>query len=342
MTIRAVDNPPFRFTDREVEWIDAPLIEMKIFEEECKSIISHNNSPDIFMDYSVNPYRGCFHGCAYCYARPSHQYLEFGAGTDFERKLVVKVNAAEKLRAEFMKPSWKGDLITFSGNTDCYQPLELKYELTRNCLKVCSEFKNPVQIITKGAIVERDIDILTELNSRAAVTVINSIAFADDIMSKEIEPGAPRPSRRFQAMKRLSDAGIPVALALAPIIPGLNDSQIPEVLERAKDAGAKTAFMTLVRLPMEVSDIFVKRINASFPTRANKILNGIRKMKEGALNRSEFSTRMHGDGPEWDAIHWLFKNTCEKLGLNSEDESEYKTKKTPTFIRPRSQLSLFN
>lgn len=339
--IRLVDNPDFRFSTQEIEWLDFQPLHLEIYEENCRTIITENRSPDISMRFSVNPYRGCFHGCSYCYARPSHQYLDFGAGTDFERKIVVKVNAADALRQTFRAKKWQGDPITFSGNTDCYQPLELKYELTRRCLEVCAEFKNPVQIITKGALIERDIDLLCKLNREASVTVIASIAFIDDKISKEIEPGAPRPSRRFAMMKRLNEAGIPLALALAPVIPGLNDYQIPEILERAKDCGATQAFMTLVRLPMEVKQTFIKKIEATFPTKSRKIISSIRKMKGGHLNRSTFGQRMSGEGQEWESVHWLFESTCKKFGINSENESRYHTKSANTFCRPTNQLSLF-
>lgn len=340
--MKLTNNPPFRFTSQEIEWIDAPVVSLQVFEEECRSLVSKNTSPDIAMTYSVNPYRGCFHACAYCYARPSHQYLEFGAGTDFERKIVVKVNAAEKLREEFMRTRWRGETVTFSGNTDCYQPLELEYKLTRKCLEVCNEFKNPVGIITKGAIIERDVELLAELSEKTSVMVCMSIASDDDEISKLLEPGAPRPSRRFKAMKRLSDAGVPVALALAPVIPGLTESHIPRLLERAHECGAREAFMTLIRLPLEVQQIFTERITEAFPTRHQRVLNKIKRLKGGKLNHSEFGTRMRGEGNEWDAIRWMFDHTCDRLGLNvRRDYTEPGHLKPSNFERPSNQLTLF-
>lgn len=340
--LHPVSNPPNRFHEAWLEWLDAPVqAQLEVFEEEAKSIISTNDSPDLGFEHSINPYRGCFHGCAYCYARPSHQYLDFGAGTDFERKIIVKINAASKLREAFLKPSWKGDLLVFSGNTDCYQPLEASYQLTRKCLEVCGEFCNPVSIITKGAIIVRDLDILKHLHQKAKLHVTMSIAFCDDEMSRRIEPFAPRPSTRFRAMKELSSAGISVGLALAPVIPGLNDSQIPEILNCAKESGAATAFMTLLRLPGEVKDVFLQRMSEAYPERLSKVLTGVSGMKEGKLNRSEFGKRMKGDGPHWEALDWVFRETCRKLGLNRFRQSSAggSDASQTTFQRPSAQLS---
>jgi DNA repair photolyase len=327
--LRVVDNPVFRFTAREIEWIDAPILQQKIYEEECRSILSKNDSPDVGFTYSVNAYRGCFHGCAYCYARPSHQYLEFGAGTDFEKNLVVKVNSATRLREAFAKRSWKREEIVFSGNTDCYQPIELRYELTRKCLEACAEFRNPVAIITKGAIIERDIDLLLALKKRASIFVYMSIASADDEISKLMEPGAPRPSRRFRAMRALTQAGIPVGIGIAPIIPGLTDTHIPELLHRAKEAGASRSFMTLLRLPAEVREIFLARLDEAFPSRKDKIIRALQRMKGGRLNRTEFGRRMVGEGEEWQAIKWMFDTTVAKLGLNSRRPRQVEKEQLP-------------
>ena len=321
-----------------------PEAQLEVYEETARSIISSNESPDVGFSHSVNPYRGCFHACSYCYARPTHQYLDFGAGTDFERKIVVKKNAPELLEKEFMKPSWKGEPLAFSGVTDCYQPLEGAYELTRRCLQVCLRFRNPVSIITKGALIARDVDVLSELAKVTDVKVYFSVAFCDDAMSKAIEPNAPRPSTRFRAMKTLHDAHVPLAVGIAPVIPGLNDSQIPTILERAHECGARNAFMTLLRLPAEVKDVFLSRLQETYPTRYDKIVHGIQHMKGGTLNRSEFGQRMRGDGPEWEAVKWLYKSSCECFGFNKADEStaavdELRTRQT-TFRRPTEQLRL--
>ena len=336
--MRKVDNPPNPWNDTQVEWLDAPQAELEIFEEEAKTILSENDSPDLGFRFSLNPYRGCFHACAYCYARPSHQYWDFGAGTDFERKIVVKINAPEKLRETFLKRSWKGELIVISGNTDCYQPLEASYKLTRGCLEVCRDFRNPVALITKGALIRRDLDVLAALCREASAFVTMSIAFSDDAMSRKIEPGTPSPSTRFAAMRALSEAGIPVGVGVAPIIPGLNDSQVAEILERAKDNGASRAFRVMLRLPSEVKPVFFSRLQEAYPDRAQKVLHAIQEMRGGALYRSQFHERQKGTGQRWEAIEWLFELTCRKLGLNN---TEKHPEPAQTFRRPDGQMRLF-
>lgn len=287
-----------------------------------------------------------------CYARPTHQYWDFGAGTDFDRKIVVKVNAPEVMEAQMMKPSWKGELVMFSGNTDCYQPLEASYGLTRRCLEVAAKFRNPVGIITKGAIIRRDIDVLQDLARNARVHVNFSVAFADDDMARQVEPGAPSPSVRLKAMRALADAGISVGVGVAPIIPGLNDSQIATILAKARDAGATRAFRVMLRLPLEVKPVFLGRLQEEFPDRAAKVENAVRDVRGGALYRSAFGERGNGQGARWDAIESLFDLTCRKLGLNSireeragmegEDDAEDEGNRAPsTFRRPGDQLKLF-
>ena len=237
MRPRPLENPRNPWTAAHVEPIDdsaLPLTQVRVHEDQTREILSRNESPDLGFRYSLNPYRGCMHACAYCYARPSHQYLGFGAGTDFDRKIVVKMNAPELLRKELGKRSWAGETIVFSGNTDCYQPLEASYELTRRCLEVCLEHSNPVGIITKGALVRRDVALLAELAKKARLHVNLSIAFASDELARKVEPYANRPSNRFEAMRRLAEAGVSTGIMVAPIIPGLNDSDIPELLERAR------------------------------------------------------------------------------------------------------------
>jgi DNA repair photolyase len=343
MSLKVVANPPNPWKTAHVEWIDAPPpVHLEVYEEHAKTILSENDSPDVGFRFSLNPYRGCFHACAYCYARPTHQYWDFGAGTDFERKIIVKVNAPEKLRETLLKKSWQGELIVMSGNTDCYQPLEANYELTRRCLDVCREFRNPVGMITKSALIRRDIDILSELNRVASVYIHMSIAFADDKMARLIEPNAPLPSTRFAAMKALTDAGIPVGVGIAPIIPGMNDSQIAEILERAKESGATKAFRVLLRLPAEVKPVFLERLKEAFPDRFMKVVHGIQEMRDGAMYVSEFGKRGKGTGQRWEAIEWLFELSCKKLGLNEHDERQlYKDAPPTTFRRPGETLSLF-
>jgi DNA repair photolyase len=326
------------------EWIgEPPQTKLEVFEEEVKSILSQNNSPDLGFRYSLNPYRGCMRACAYCYARPSHQYWGFGAGTDFETKIVVKVNAPEKLYETFMKPSWRGDWIVVSGNTDCYQPLEASYKLTRRCLEICDTFRNPVALITKSALIQRDVDVLANLSRNTFCHVSMSIAFSDDKMARKIEPTAPSPSARFKAMRVLSEAGVPMGVGVAPIIPGLNDDQIPEILERAKENGATSAFRTLLRLAAEVKPVFIERLQESFPDRTSKVLNAVRQVRGGKLYQSDFHKRMEGSGERWKVIEQLFDITCHKLGLNSQDEdpepNTVSFQSTP-FRRPGQQLRL--
>lgn len=338
--IKRVSNPPNPWAGAQIEYLDEPPeIELQVFEERAKSIISRNDSPDIGFSFSINPYRGCFHGCAYCYARPTHQYLDFGAGTDFERKLIVKVNAPELLAEAFERASWKGDLLAFSGVTDCYQPLEASYTITRRCLEQCLRYRNPVSIITKGALIRRDIELLRELHEVSGVQLFISLAFSDDDDSRAIEPYAPRPSLRFRAIRELTSAGLPVCVGVAPVIPGLNDAQMPQVLERAKECGASGAFMTLLRLPAEVQTVFRERLEHAFPRRAAKVLHQLAAMKSGKLNRSDFGERMRGDGEQWKAVRWLFESTCDRVGLNRRDITP--PLRTNTFQRPRAQLSLF-
>lgn len=341
--IKRATNPPNPFTGQSIEWFDVPIPPpAEVYEERAKSIISKNESPDVGFSYSANPYRGCFHGCSYCYARPTHHYIDFGAGADFERKIVVKTNAAELLEAAFMKPSWVGERIVFSGVTDCYQPLERSYEITKRCLEVCLRFRNPVSIITKGALVARDAELLGALAREADAEVFVSLAFADDATARTVEPHTPSPRARLRAMKTLHEAGVRVGLALAPMIPGLNDTEIPELVARAKEAGASRAFMTLLRLPAEVEGIFFEQLEQNLPSRSNKIRHAIMAMKDGALNRASFGKRMVGSGARWDAVQWLFESACRKhqieVGERRMDGGEVRGS---TFERPTAQLELF-
>lgn len=313
-------NPPNRFHEAHIDWEgEAPPADLCVHEEQAKSALSENKSPDVGFRWSVNPYRGCFHGCAYCYARPSHPYLGFGAGTDFERQIVVKTNIVERLRTTLQKKSWQRELIAFSGNTDCYQPIESHYELTRGCLRVCAEYETPVTIITKGKLVRRDIDVLQEVQRKSACRVALSIPFANDEHARAIEPFASPPSKRFETLRLLSDAGIDTTVAVAPIIPGLNDDQIPEVLKRAHDAGATSAFKILLRLPLEVGPIFETRLAETLPLRQSKIMSAIRDSRNGQKNDARFGARMVGQGPRWALIEQLFATHCDRLGLEQLD-----------------------
>lgn len=320
---RLVSNPPNPWISRHVEWLEGPPeAELVVYEEEAKSILAENDSPDVGFRWSVNPYRGCQHACAYCYARPSHQYLSFGAGTDFDRRIVVKVNAPELLALELSSRTWKKETVVFSGNTDCYQPLEASYELTRRCLEVCLARANPIGMVTKGALVRRDVDVLARLSERCGAHVSITIPFLDESVARKIEPGAPTPNKRFETMRALSEAGITTGIAIAPVIPGLNDADVPGLLERAKAAGAKSAFLTLVRLSGEVLPVFRERLRETMPERAKKIESAILDVRNGRMNNSAFHDRMSGTGPRWKAIEKLFEIHVRRLGLNAREHEK--------------------
>jgi DNA repair photolyase len=338
---RETSNPRNPWHEAHVEWIGpAPEVALEVHEIEARSILSKNDSPDISFRYSLNPYQGCYHGCAYCYARPTHQYLGYGAGTDFERKLMVKTNAPALLREAFARSSWQGAEIVFSGNTDCYQPLEASYQLTRQCLEICLEHKNPVGVITKGGVIQRDVQLLAALARVTTVYVFVTIPFLDEQVRRVMEPFASPIEKRFETLRLLSDAGVNCGVSLAPIIPGLNDSDIPELLARAHEAGARHAFLTLLRLAAEVKDVFFERAAAGLhPERVEKIVHAMREVRGGELYDPRFGMRMHGVGKRWAMIEQLFETQCKRLGLNPERIGEAES--GSTFQRPKRQLSLF-
>jgi len=340
---RPIDNPPNPWQSTHVEWIDAPPARLQVYHEEAKSILSRNDSPDLPFRYSLNPYRGCFHACAYCYARPSHMYWDFGAGTDFERKIVVKTNAPELLAKTFERPGWKGELIVMSGNTDPYQPLEASYELTRACLDVFLRYRNPLSIITKGALIRRDVDLLAELARQVSLHVYVSIPFVDGAMARAIEPSAPSPRVRFEAVRALSDAGVNTGVSVAPVILGLNDDQVPAILEQAHAAGARRAFRTLLRLPGPVEPIFVDVLRNAFPLRAERVLNAMRAERGGTLSATTSEGRMEGSSPRWKMVSRLFDTTCRRLGIDAgEVPADMDADRArATFCRPSDQLDLF-
>ena len=318
---RPISNPPNPWDSTTVEWLGPPpAARLQAFEEVAKSALSKNESPDIPFRYSVNPYRGCTHACAYCYARRSHQFLGYGAGTDFDRKIVVKTNIHEVLARELRSPRWAREEIAFSGNTDCYQPLEVEYELTRKCLEACLETNTPVGIITKSSLVRRDIDLLSELARGPGAQVHVSIPFLDAGDCRKLEPGTPTPAQRFETLRLLSEAGIPTAVAVAPLIPGLNEHAIPKLIERAAKAGAQSAFMLLLRLASEVRAVFEERLAEAFPDRAAHVLSALAASRGSSRNSTDFGTRMEGAGPRWAASKQLFQIACRRHGLR-EGES---------------------
>ncbi len=320
--IRPSANPDNRFDSIHVEWEDGVEFPqaLRIHEEIARSILSRNESPDIPFRYSLNPYRGCAHACAYCFARPSHEYLGLGAGTDFDTQIYAKVNAAELLRKKLGSRNWVRETIAFSGVTDCYQPAESKLKLTRACLEVCREFRNPVSVITKSTLVLRDLDILTDLNQEAGASVVVSIPISDPVTAKLIEPFAPPPEFRFRALEKLSRAGLHTGISLGPIIPGLNDSDIPTLLARAKECGATFAFYVMLRLPGSVREVFLERVRKQLPEKAGKIEHHIRETRGGELYRSEYGKRMSGTGKMSDMVEKLFAIHARKLGLEAGEK----------------------
>ncbi|MEO7035056.1 MAG: PA0069 family radical SAM protein [Polyangiaceae bacterium] len=347
-------NPPNPWAKEVVSYLEeTPRVELNVFQDQTREILSANDSPDLGFRYSVNPYRGCLHGCSYCYARPTHEYLGFGAGADFERKIVVKLRAAELLREAFERKTWQGELILFSGNTDCYQPLEASYGITRACLEVCLEYRNPLHIITKSALVERDIDVLAKLSELGSASVTLTVPFWDPAVARVIEPLVPTPKRRMETVRRLTERGIPVSVNIAPLIPGLGDRDMVHVLEAAKTAGAVSAALIPLRLPGSVEAVFVERLRESFPLVAEKVLARVREMRGGKLNDPNFGSRMRGDGPYIEAVQLLFAQTARRLGLGTRavgrdgainDERPQGNETETAFRRPTDkggQLRLF-
>ncbi|MFZ5468602.1 MAG: PA0069 family radical SAM protein [Myxococcota bacterium] len=335
MRPRPIANPPNPWASGEVEYLEEPpRAKLHVYEDLTKEIVASNDSPDLGFRFSVNPYRGCMHACAYCYARPTHEYLSLGAGTDFDTKIAVKLRAPELLRATFERPSWKGELLVFSGVTDCYQPLEASYRLTRGCLEVCAAYRNPVAIITKAPLVERDLDVLQELARTAQVRVNVSIPFWNPEHARAIEPGVATPKRRLQTVARLAAVGVPVGVMVAPIIPGLSDESIAQILEAARDAGATSAGYVLLRLPKSVKQVFETRMREELPLRAEKVLHRVRQTRGGALYDSRFGVRGRGEGKYAEALGAVFEATARRLGFPSREHSP-----TPTTFR-RRQLPL--
>lgn len=353
MRPRDTSNPANRFARTAIEYEPGdgpPTSTVTLLEDHSRSILSKNDSPDLGFSYSANPYRGCVHSCAYCYARPTHEYLDMGAGTDFDTRIIYKPRAAELLREAFDKKSWTGERVMFSGVTDCYQPFEARLRLTRACLEVCLEYRNPVGVISKSALIERDVDLFAELAREADARVTVSLAFADAETARAIEPWAPAPERRFKVIETLARAGIEVGVMLAPIIPGLNDRQMIEVLERARAAGATDAGWTLLRLPGAVAQVFPERVRAALPLAADKILSRIRDTRGGErVNDSRFHSRFSGEGAYAQTIAAVFDATVKRLGMtgdhgdgDADDGGE--PERPPTFRRPPKQtrqLSLF-
>lgn len=285
----------------------APSPSTQFFRDTTRTILAHNDSPDVGFDTSINPYRGCEHGCIYCYARPTHEYLGFSAGLNFETKIMVKEDAPELLRRELSSPRWQPRVIAMSGVTDPYQPVERRLQLTRRCLAVLAEFRNPVGIITKNQLVARDCDLLSELARYQAAAVYVSLTTLDGELARNMEPRATQPSGRLAAITALANAGVPVGVLTAPIIPGLNDHELPALLQAAADAGAQYAGYVLLRLPYGLGDLFEGWLQRHYPARSDKILNRLKEMRGGSLNDPRFGARMRGEGELARQIDALFE-----------------------------------
>ena len=320
-------DPPNRFQrvsqqpDLEhLEWDQEHLDSLhrrpvEYLSDSSQSIISENKSPDIPFRYSLNPYRGCMHGCAYCYARPGHEYLGFNAGLDFETKIVVKHDAPRLFREFLSRPSWRPESITFSGVTDCYQPAEREFRLTRQCLEIAAEFRQPVSIVTKNALVVRDLPLLQQLAADQLVHVYLSITTLDPHLARDLEPRTSIPAARLRAVGLLAEAGVPVGVLTAPLIPGLNDSEVPQILEAASRAGAAMAGYILLRLPLTVEPVFLEWLQRTRPDQAEKVAGRIRQTRGGNLSSSTWGERMVGQGVLAEQIGNLFRVFQHKFGL---------------------------
>ena len=314
-------------------------IETVFFKDDSKSLVSRNNSYDLNFNCSINPYRGCEHGCVYCYARPSHEYLGFSSGIDFETKITVKDNAPALLVEYFNRKNYKPEPIVFSGNTDCYQPVERKLKLTRQLLKICADYGNPVSIITKNSLITRDIDILEKMAEKNLVSVMISVPTLKAEITRILEPRTSIPERRIETVRRLTEHNISVGINIAPVIPGLTDKEIPSIINAAAEAGAEFACREMLRLPFTVKDLFINWLNDNLPGRASKIISQIKQIRNGKLNETAFGKRFSGEGELADTISNLFNLSCRKAGISTrrpELEIKHFNPKMPL------QLNLFD
>jgi DNA repair photolyase len=343
-------NPEGRFEtlrrDRFEDGWDVPPAEDParpqtiVTPEQAKSIITRNDSPDVPFTYSINPYRGCEHGCVYCYARPSHAYLELSPGLDFETRLFAKVNAADRLREELARPGHKVEPIAIGVNTDCYQPIEREWKITRQVLEVLAECGHPCTIVTKNALVTRDLDVLSAMARKNLVRVFVTVTTLDAELARRMEPRASAPHSRLEAIRRLSSAGVPVGAMVAPVIPFLTDSGVESVLEAVAGAGAESAAYVLMRLPWELKELFKDWLETHYPLKAAHVMSRVRDMRGGKENDPRFGSRMRGEGLLADLLRNRFEIACERLALNRERRLPLDCRR---FTPPRSgpQLDLF-
>jgi DNA repair photolyase len=346
----AASNPEGRFESTSHQPVDdgwereeepAAHPDTQVTIERARTIISRNDSPDIPFAQSINPYRGCEHGCIYCYARPSHGYLNLSAGLDFETKLFAKTNAAELLRVELAKPGYRVSPINLGANTDPYQPIERRYRVTREVVEVLAEYRHPLTIVTKNALVERDLDLLVPLAQQNLVYVFVSVTSLDNRLAAKLEPRASAPHRRIAALKTLADAGVPCGVLVAPIIPMLTDRWLEQILERAVDAGARMAGYTVLRLPWELKDLVREWLELHFPERAEHVLSLVRQMRGGRDNDPRYGSRMRGEGQFADLIRQRFALTTRRLGLARNRDIALDTTKFVAPRKPSAQRELF-
>jgi DNA repair photolyase len=315
---------------------EKPRPATQYFDDKTKTIVAHNQSPDVGFEVSINPYRGCEHGCIYCFARPAHEFLGFSAGLDFESKIMVKRDAPRLLEAELSSPKWKPQLLMMSGVTDCYQPIERKLKITRGCLEVLAKFRNPVAILTKNRLVTRDLDILSELARHNAVVVNLSITSLDIDLQRILEPRTSAPSARLDAVAQLRAAGIPVGVMVAPVIPGINDHEIPAIVAACGKAGARFAGHVLLRLPWAVRPLFEHWLDEHFPERKTKVLDRLRASRGGKLYDSRWRKRQTGEGIFAEQISNMFEVACRRAGMTERSKLS-----TAAFRRPQEQMKFW-
>ena len=341
-------NPANRFEKLHVDLGDVDLVqidptedderprrETQFFRDGTKTIIARNQSPDVGFETSINPYRGCEHGCIYCFARPTHEYLGLSAGLDFESKIMVKPDAPKLLEAELSSPKWEPQVLIMSGVTDPYQPVERKLRITRGCLEVLAKFRNPVAIITKNRLVTRDIDLLGELARHNASAVNVSVTSLDPNIQRVLEPRTSSPKARLEAVAMLRAAGIPVGVMVAPVIPGLTDHEVPRIVEACAKAGAQFAGYTIVRLPWAIAPLFEHWLDEHFPEKKEKVLQRIRHIRAGKLNDPRWGTRTRGEGVFAEQIRTMFEVACRRAGMNDRPKLS-----TAAFRRSITQLEL--
>lgn len=323
---------------------DGTRVTTKVYPDHTKTIINPVDSPDLNFNWTINPYRGCEHGCIYCYARPGHEYLGLSCGLDFETKILAKFDAPMLLRKELSSPKWKGETIVMSGVTDPYQPIEAKLRITRRCLEVCAEFAQPVSFVTKSKLILRDLDVMKEMVKVNAVRAAISLTSLDNDIARKMEPRASSPADRLKAIESLASAGVPVTVMTAPIVPGLNDSEIASLLKAASDAGATSAGYVILRLPYQIKALFLDWLAREFPLRASKVEDALRDMRDGELYQADFGKRMRGSGERAKSIQATFDLFVRRYGLNTSmrpisTEAFWKRREA---VKEKGQMNLFS